>query len=73
MKGVIKIKIAVSSNGKSLDSQVDIRFGRCEYFVIVNPGDMSSETLDNESAVLGGGAGIQTAQSLASQRNWERQ
>jgi predicted Fe-Mo cluster-binding NifX family protein len=67
MKGVHKMKVAVSSNGENLDAQVDPRFGRCQFFLIVDPADMSFEVLNNESAALGGGAGIQTAQSLASQ------
>ncbi|MGD9302757.1 MAG: NifB/NifX family molybdenum-iron cluster-binding protein, partial [Desulfobacterales bacterium] len=54
--------IAVSSYGKDLNSQIDPRFGRCSYFLVVNPDDMSFEVFKNESAVLGGGAGIQSAQ-----------
>ena len=61
------MKVAVSSDGENLDAQLDPRFGRCPFFIVVNPDDMSFETLQNESAVLGGGAGIQTAQFLASQ------
>jgi predicted Fe-Mo cluster-binding NifX family protein len=60
------MKIAVSSNGKTLDSQVDQRFGRCAYFIIVNTDDMSFEAFDNSSLALGGGAGIQAAQFVAS-------
>ena len=60
------MKIAVSSSGKDLNSQVDPRFGRCAYFVIVETNDMSFEAFDNESIALGGGAGIQAAQFVAS-------
>ncbi len=60
------MKIAVSSSGKDLDSQVDPRFGRCAYFVIVETDDMSFEAFDNENIALGGGAGIQSAQFVAS-------
>jgi len=60
------MKIAVSSSGKDLDSQVDPRFGRCAYFIIVETDDMSFEAFDNESIALGGGAGIQSAQFVAS-------
>jgi predicted Fe-Mo cluster-binding NifX family protein len=60
------MKIAVSSNGKDLDSQIDPRFGRCAYFLIVDADNMSFETFDNESIALGGGAGIQAAQFVAS-------
>ena len=60
------MKIAVSSSGKDLDSQVDQRFGRCANFVIVETDDMSFEAFDNENIALGGGAGIQSAQFVAS-------
>jgi len=60
------MKIAVSSSGKNLDSQIDPRFGRCAYFVIVETDDMSFEAFDNENIALGGGVGIQSAQFVAS-------
>ncbi len=60
------MKVAISSSGKDLNSQIDPRFGRCAYFLIVNTSDMSFEVFDNESGVLGGGAGIQSAQFVAS-------
>lgn len=61
------MKLAVSSNGENLDAQLDPRFGRCAFFLVVNPDDMSFEAFNNESAAQGGGAGIQAAQFLASQ------
>ena len=60
------MKIGISSAGEDLNSGLDPRFGRCAYFLVVNPDDMSFEVFPNESAVLGGGAGIQSAQFLAS-------
>ena len=59
------MKIAVSSMGKDLDAPIDQRFGRCPFFIIVETEDMSFETVQNDSAVLGGGAGIQSAQLVA--------
>jgi len=59
------MKIAISSTGKDLDSQIDQRFGRCAYFAIVETDDMSIEAFENENAALGGGAGIQSAQFVA--------
>jgi predicted Fe-Mo cluster-binding NifX family protein len=55
------MKIAVSSTGPTLEDQVDPRFGRCPYFIIVNPATMEFEALPNTNAELGGGAGIQSA------------
>lgn len=60
------MKVAVSSDGKDLNSMIDPRFGRCTYFLIVETEDMSFEAFDNESAALGGGAGIQAAQFVIS-------
>ena len=60
------MRIAVSSDGIDLNSQLDPGFGRCAYFLIVNPDDMSFEALKNESVVQGAGAAIQAAQTLAS-------
>ena len=60
------MKVAVSSSGKDLDASIDQRFGRCAYFLIIESDDMSFEVFDNESAALGGGAGIQAAQFVIS-------
>jgi predicted Fe-Mo cluster-binding NifX family protein len=60
------MKVAVSSSGRDLDAQIDPRFGRCAYFIILETDDMSFEVFDNENIALGGGAGIQSAQFVAS-------
>jgi predicted Fe-Mo cluster-binding NifX family protein len=58
-------KIAVSSEGPSLDQAVDPRFGRAAGFMIVDPTDMSFEYLDNGgSQAMAQGAGIQAAESV---------
>lgn len=58
------MKIAITSSGDNLDSQIDPRFGRCQYFVIVDPDTMDFEAMQNESAMASGGAGIQAAQTI---------
>ena len=60
------MKVAVSSSGKDLTAQLDPRFGRCSYFLIIETDDLSFEVFENENAALGGGAGIQSAQFVAS-------
>ena len=60
------MKVALSANGRDLNAQIDPRFGRCACFIIVDTDDMSFEAFDNESIALGGGAGIQAAQFVAS-------
>ena len=60
------MKIAVSAVGNTLDAQVDQRFGRCSYFVIVDSETMMAEAIPNMAAGAMGGAGIQAAQNIAS-------
>jgi predicted Fe-Mo cluster-binding NifX family protein len=66
LKGNSAMKIAVSSQGKDLDSLIDPRFGRCAYFLFVETDTMSFEVFDNQSITSGGGAGIQSAQFISS-------
>ncbi|WP_457572710.1 DUF134 domain-containing protein [Desulfolithobacter sp.] len=59
-------KIAVSSEGPSLDDQVDPRFGRAGGFLLVDPDTMETLYIDNgASQTLGQGAGIQAAENVA--------
>jgi predicted Fe-Mo cluster-binding NifX family protein len=60
------MKIALSATAPVLDAEVDPRFGRCQYFIIVDPQTMQFEALDNSNAMASGGAGISTAQMIAS-------
>lgn len=60
------MKLAVSSSGQDLNAQLDPRFGRCPYFLIIDTNDMSVAVFENENAALGGGAGIQAAQFVVS-------
>jgi predicted Fe-Mo cluster-binding NifX family protein len=62
--GEIGLKIAVSTVGDSLDSQIDPRFGRCPYFVIVDANTMGFEAIPNTSQYASSGAGIQAAQTI---------
>jgi len=59
------MKIAISAAGPGLDAEVAARFGRCQYFVIVDLETMEFETVENSSAMAAGGAGIGTAQMIA--------
>ena len=59
------MKIAVTSTGPALEDAVDARFGRCAYFLIIDPDTMEFEAIPNPNLALGGGAGIQSAQLMA--------
>ncbi len=61
------MKIAVSSTGKNLSSQVDEIFGRCPYFLIAeieNKKIKGVETVENISRNQTGGVGISVAQMI---------
>lgn len=58
--------IGISSSGDSLDSPLDKRFGRCEYFILLDSD--SGETvsiLENSARQLSGAAGVTSVQMLA--------
>jgi predicted Fe-Mo cluster-binding NifX family protein len=62
------MKIVVSAAGPELDSQVDSRFGRCPYFIVVEVEDKkikSHSSVENASANQMGGAGMTAAQAVA--------
>jgi predicted Fe-Mo cluster-binding NifX family protein len=59
------MKIAVSATAPELSAQVDPRFGRCRYFVIVDPDSMEFGGIENTGGSAGGGAGIAAAQLIA--------
>ena len=59
------MKIAVTSKGVDLDSQVDPRFGRAAYIMIVDSESLEFKALDNSQNVNAlKGAGIQAASMI---------
>jgi len=59
------MKIAVTSIGPTLDDNVEARFGRCPYFLIIDIDTMQFEAIENPNIAIGGGAGIQSAQLMS--------
>jgi predicted Fe-Mo cluster-binding NifX family protein len=62
------MKIAVSSMGKSIESNVSDIFARCPFFIIVeikNQKIDKTEIIENESTDQMSGAGISAAQLMA--------
>ena len=57
------MKIAVTSTGGGLDSQVDPRFGRAAFFIMVDTETMEFAAIENENAA-GGAAGIGSAKCV---------
>jgi len=59
------MKICLSATTENLDSQLDPRFGRCPYLLIVDSETMNFEAIPNMAAGETGGAGIRAAQIIA--------
>lgn len=60
------MKIAVSASGPDLEAQVDQRFGRAPYFLMVDPETMEFEVVPNQPSLQAPqGAGIQAAALVA--------
>ena len=59
------MKICVSASSGNLDANVDSRFGRCPYFVVVDSETMEFTAVSNDSTNAAHGAGIQAAQTVA--------
>jgi predicted Fe-Mo cluster-binding NifX family protein len=58
------MKIAITSTGKTLDSQVDPRFGRASRFIIIDTETTDFSVIENESVAAAGGAGIGSAKTV---------
>ena len=60
------MKIAISSAGKELNSNLDPRFGRAAYFIILDAETMDFEAVENtQNFNLPQGAGIQAGKAIA--------
>lgn len=59
------MRVAITSQGPTLDSPMDPRFGRAAYFIIFDLDTGKTEVLPNPSLVAPGGAGVQSAQLMS--------
>ena len=57
--------IAVTATAPDLEAEIDPRFGRSPYFLIVNTDNLSCEAVENPNLKLTGGAGTQSASLMA--------
>ena len=58
------MKVAISSKGDTLDSEMDSRFGRCKFFAIYDSENKSTQFVENTAASLTEGAGPAALQLL---------
>ena len=56
--------VAITSTGDTLDSLVNERFGRCQYFLIIDPDTMKFEAIPNPAEQAQGGAGPKAAEII---------
>ncbi len=61
------MKVAITAQGKDLNSAADPRFGRCQYFIIADTDEDDFKAVSNDSAQASGGAGTAAAQALVNQ------
>jgi predicted Fe-Mo cluster-binding NifX family protein len=60
------VKIAITATGKDLSSNVDPRFGRAKYFIVVDTDTNTSAAHDNaQNLNAAQGAGIQAGETVA--------
>jgi len=58
------MKIAITSTGGSMDSLVSEKFGRCQYFLIVDSDTMKFEAISNLGEQMQSGAGPKAAELI---------
>ena len=59
------MRIAISAAGPTLDAEVDPRFGRCQYFIIVDSDTLEFEAIKNPNIGLMSRTGIQSSKVMA--------
>jgi len=59
------MKVCITAQGNTLDADLDPRFGRCKYFILIDPDTFQYEALENPNLDTTGGAGIQSGQLMA--------
>lgn len=58
------MKAAIPAKGKSLDSDIDERFGHCSFFILLDPESMGFQVIENPGVGERDAAGVLAAQML---------
>jgi len=61
------MKICITSSGRSLDSLMSPRFGRCPFLLVVDTERQKADAIENKNASAARGAGVATAQTVSDQ------
>ncbi|MCP4651867.1 MAG: dinitrogenase iron-molybdenum cofactor biosynthesis protein [Candidatus Omnitrophica bacterium] len=59
------MRVCITSQGDNVDSDVDPRFGRCQYFIFMDTESDDFQAVKNPNMDSMGGAGIQSGQVIA--------
>ncbi len=59
------MKLVITATKDNLDAPIDPRFGRCQYFIVVDPDTLEYNVKENDQKNATGGAGVQAAQIVA--------
>lgn len=63
------MKLAITSTGSSLSSEMDPRFGRAAYFIIIDSDTMEFKAVENRQNInLPQGAGIQAGKTIVNEQ-----
>lgn len=62
------MKIAISATGKDIESLLDMRFGRCEFFQIHDTESGEVKVIENKGNSSNGAAGIAASQQLIDEK-----
>ena len=60
------MKIAITSEGNSLESKIDCRFGRCAFFAIYDTDNKTTHVFENPAKDFPEGAGPKAVEFIAS-------
>ena len=58
------MEIAITAKKPNLDAEIDSHFGRCQYFIVIDPETMNYGVIDNTNAVTSAGCDISAAHKV---------
>lgn len=58
------MEICITATSESIDGKLDRRFGRCKFFIFVEPATMECRAVSNPALNDSGGAGIKAATTV---------